>query len=44
MESLSFIEKIVLIASIAIVTVINLIILIEKFKNGRDKRNFKRKD
>ena len=44
MENLSFIEKIVLIASIAIVTVVNLLILREKIKNGRNKRNFERKN
>ncbi len=44
MENLSFIEKIVLIASIAIVTVVNLLILRDKIKNGRNKRNFERKN
>lgn len=44
MENLSFIESVVLIASIVIIVTVNLLILRDKLKNGRNKRNFERKN
>lgn len=44
MNDLSLIEKVVLIASVVIVGAINLQLLIEKIKDGKNQRNIKREN
>ena len=44
MEDINLIEKIVLIASVIIVGAINLQLLIEKIKDGKNRRSIKRKN